>query len=319
MQCAYCGKKNRLPDAPRQNGRYHCANCKNDLLSSPHWNNPADAVYIKPGKSHSARRRVLFAFGLAGAFVLGCLTVAALFPRPHQVATFLPKHSPKPRTARAENRPVWKNALAGGRKNAVAPIPALPPKTQIVIEHPVHPQVLRETPSYIPVALPPNSEEEQPDHLPVSLPNGTILVQNASGQGLGKLQINNGTPEDAVVKLVGDPTLTASTGNLPRLSQKTYHSIYVRSSDTATIPKIDPGGYRILFCLGSDWKQATGQFSQGVSYSQFEQPVIFDEIPSASEGQHETSYHVFHVTLNAVPDGTARTSEISGSDFNRAD
>ena len=155
-----------------------------------------------------------------------------------------------------------------------------------------------------------------------SLPNGTELVRLGSN-GLGSLTIDNGTNTDAIVKLVGKPDgldqMYASNLKHPselNLDRKTYYEVYVDRSHKSVIEHIGQGAYRILFCLGDGWQEKTQEFANVQSYSEFEEPLLFDQPVEEVTGGQETHFHRYSITLHSVIEGTAKTNGITASEFN---
>lgn len=113
--------------------------------------------------------------------------------------------------------------------------------------------------------------------------------------GLGQLTVTNGTDHDAAIRLVEANTL------------KSARFVYVRANDKSTINGIAPGSYTLLFSLGNDWIRACGKFLRVSDYQKFTNGLDFQ--------QSDTKYSEFEVTLNRVPEGTAKTEPISEAEF----
>jgi hypothetical protein len=141
--------------------------------------------------------------------------------------------------------------------------------------------------------------EPSPSRSPISLPNGTNLIPVQDLQGRGSLTVNNGTPRDAVVKLVDS------------VSGETIRLVYVQANHDATIKNIRPCNCIFKFSTGTDWDQQTRKFLQNPSYSQFTEPLTFEEF-NTEDGVRWRDYKV---TLHSVPAGNAQKTQISESDF----
>lgn len=163
-------------------------------------------------------------------------------------------------------------------------------------------QYLAET-TYVPVIGSSGrlSKEPAPSAAPnqyVSLSNGTVLYQNVRYiTGMGELTIDNGTSNDAVVKLINVS------------SNKSVYTVYVRSNNSLLIDTISDGDYKLLFNLGNDWNAEHSAFETNSSYESFEE--IFDFRTTDDE------YTTFSVTLNPVASGNARTGTVNPEDFGR--
>lgn len=146
-------------------------------------------------------------------------------------------------------------------------------------------------------------------HEPVSLPNGTILLRKNNHKGLGKLTIDNGTDEDAVVKMVRVDT-----------HKKDYCKVYIKSHSQIVVDGVKPGNYELVFELGRDWDKDGRHFRDDRSFSKFDDALTFAETPSLDEfGRGRTEYSIKRVTLNAVPEGTAHTTGMSEHEFDETE
>ena len=138
----------------------------------------------------------------------------------------------------------------------------------------------------------------------VSLANGTVFFKNSYYlNGLGELQILNGTSLDAIAKLV-NTTLN-----------KSVFTVYIKANATYTISKVRDGNYKLFFNLVNDWDTEVKAFTVNSSYEVFED--LFDFTTSEyEEGDYiRTKYSTFEVTLNPVIGGTAETENINVVEF----
>ena len=134
----------------------------------------------------------------------------------------------------------------------------------------------------------------------LSLPNGTDIIPPRGPKGLGRLQIINGTSLHAVVKLVGD----GGPGRTRRL-------VYVQANSETTLKDIGPCWCLLQFSQGLDWDSDSRKFLRNRSYSQFVEPLEFQEVPK--EGGVE--YSKYEITLHPVTGGKARTRSIDERAF----
>ncbi len=138
----------------------------------------------------------------------------------------------------------------------------------------------------------------------VSLQSGTIFSKNSYYlNGLGKLQIKNGTSLDAIAKLVN------TTIN------KSVFTVYIKANSTYTIDKVKDGNYKLFFNLGNDWDTEVKAFAVNSGYEVFDE--LFDFITREyEEGDYiRTKYSTFEVTLNPVIGGTAKTENVNVAEF----
>ena len=122
-------------------------------------------------------------------------------------------------------------------------------------------------------------------------PNGTILYSGIRG-GLGRLTIKNGPSQDGEVTLV--------------LGRSKAISVYVRARSSTTVGNIKDGTYTIYYTTGSLFSVCEGRFTHGATYWRFNDRLPFVSPPS---------YTVATLTLYAVTDGNAPTTQIPPGDY----
>lgn len=169
----------------------------------------------------------------------------------------------------------------------------------------------------IPISVIPNSTEnntiQTTNNTPIqvkdpkayfSLPNGSVLSQNSYYlNGLGKLEIKNGTSLDAIAKLVN------TTIN------KSVITAYIKANSTYTISKVKDGNYKLFFNLGNDWDTEIKAFTVNSGYEVFEDPFDFTTREYEEGDYIRTKYSTFEVTLNPVIGGTAETENVNVTEF----
>ena len=145
------------------------------------------------------------------------------------------------------------------------------------------------------------------DHEPVSLPNGTVLFHIKSHKRPCKLTVDNGTRQDAVVKMVSVDT------------HRTYRKVYISHNNQVVVPGVKLGAYELKFELGRDWDGK--HFRDDKSFSKFDDAFAFTETRSQEEfGRGSIIYdRTWRVTLNPVPEGKAHTSSISEHEFDETE
>ena len=150
-----------------------------------------------------------------------------------------------------------------------------------------------------------NKTRETPTPEPVqsssvsSPPTGTNLKQPKGQSGRGTLKVINGTNHDAVVRLADES------------SKKTRRLVYVRANSEFTIEGIGVCNCLLQFSLGTDWDKSKRKFLSGKSYFKFNDLLEFKE----TRTNLEIKWSIFEVTLNPVPEGNAKTTEIDESEF----
>ena len=113
--------------------------------------------------------------------------------------------------------------------------------------------------------------------------------------GHGELTVENGSSEDATVKLCCD----IASGHPLRW-------FFVQAHTSAFIKRIPQGSYKVVFAKGLNWMKPI--FSWHPSYSEFEKTFEFSE-PKGIQ------YKSITVTLQSVPLGNVRTREITREEF----
>jgi len=117
------------------------------------------------------------------------------------------------------------------------------------------------------------------------LPNGKEVVRPRRLGGDGQLEVDNGTPTDAVVSLVDLQT------------NKAVRRFYVEANQKFTESGIAPGTYQVYFETGSDWNLVTRSFNNCAKTQRF--PNIFEE--AKDEATHVS------ITLHNVVGGNTTT------------
>jgi len=133
-----------------------------------------------------------------------------------------------------------------------------------------------------------------------SLPTGTRIEQDSGTAGHGKLTVENGTSEDAVVRL-SDAT-----------TDQTARWFFVKAHSSAHVSRIPQGNYRLAYTTGLNWVESDDAFSWQPTYDEFERNLDYDE-RRESEG---VKYHEIRVSLNSVF-GNVRTRTITREEFLR--
>jgi hypothetical protein len=119
--------------------------------------------------------------------------------------------------------------------------------------------------------------------------------------GEGVLRIENGTAEDAALRLYD-----AST-------EQTIRCLFVKANDSVRITGISEGTYGLKYTTGLDWQNNMETFRWRPSYSRFERQFPYSEERVGNEIQ----YHEIRVTLHPVVGGNVRTISISREEFLR--
>lgn len=134
-----------------------------------------------------------------------------------------------------------------------------------------------------------------------SLPTGTRIEKDTGIQGHGELTVENGTTEDAVVRL-SDAT-----------TDQTVRWFFVKAKASAKMTRIPQGSYRLAYTTGLNWVESDDAFSWQPTYDEFERQFNYDE----SRDSEGIQFHKISVTLNAVLLGNVHTRTITREDFLR--
>lgn len=120
--------------------------------------------------------------------------------------------------------------------------------------------------------------------------NGAEL-RGRVGAGRASLKVSNGTPRDAIVKLV-------SLDQEPRAAL----AVYVRASESFTIPRIARSSYRVAFAQGTLWSDERKTFDCPTAAK------VFDDVFDFTTKDWE-------ITLNPVVGGNAGSEDLSPKSF----
>jgi hypothetical protein len=135
-----------------------------------------------------------------------------------------------------------------------------------------------------------------------SLPTGARIENDIGTDGNGKLAVENGTNEDAVVRL---SQLTTA---------QTLRWFFVKAHRSAHVARIPEGSYRLAFTTGLNWVESEDAFSWHPSYAEFERTFEYRE----QRDTERVQYKSISVTLHPVPYGNVRTKPITRDEFLRA-
>jgi hypothetical protein len=174
------------------------------------------------------------------------------------------------------------------------------------------PPRIKPTPPMLTAAIPENApaSETEPERVVVTpacavgkqpeRPETGYAIEPAEGtQGESTLEIKNGSPLDAAVRLFS---------NSPNSSSR---FVYVRSHDSYTLQGIQPDTYSLVFDLGNKWIPDCGQFLRDEVLHEFEKPLIFER----KETEDTVYATATTVTLHEVPFGNVRTKRIDRRRF----
>ncbi len=134
-----------------------------------------------------------------------------------------------------------------------------------------------------------------------TLPTGTRIEEDIDTSDHGELDVDNGTSEDAVVRLCGVTT------------DQTLRWFFVQAHSSAHVAKVPRGSYRLIFTTGLDWIESEDSFRWHPSYSEFDKTFEFNE-QRDSEG---VQYKAISVTLNPVLFGNVKTKTITREEFSK--
>jgi hypothetical protein len=127
------------------------------------------------------------------------------------------------------------------------------------------------------------------------------MARGSRRGGLERLSISNGTASDAVAKLIDLVTGTS------------FREVYVRANTSAEVSGIALGEYELLFSSGQVYVRSTKKFIRNASYSKFDDHLHHTETREPGG----TRFMTYRVTLDKVAYGTASTSAIDESAFDK--
>lgn len=152
--------------------------------------------------------------------------------------------------------------------------------------------------------LPPTMAQPTAPALNRRLPHGT-MIRCAPLTGNGTLTVINGLDRDAAAKLVNKADNTCEA------------FFYISANSTYELPGIPDGDYRLLFGTGFDWDNSVGFFTRNAGCSEFNKPMDFETRTERRGWDTYLIYSTMEITLHAVPDGNARTHDVSATEFQR--
>lgn len=128
---------------------------------------------------------------------------------------------------------------------------------------------------------------------PVRLENGTQIAHSMLGSGMGKLEIENAMPTDAVVRITGSANLTVEW-------------VYIQQGQKVSLDNVPLGTHKVMVSSGSDWDTQNLNFKCNDSYAVLEKALDYTD---RREDDH-TTYSAYHLVL-----GKQRTAMITKDDF----
>jgi len=283
--CPNCGQRNRVHKHDRQ-VRFRCGRCKTEL-SEPFASGLFSAQSLFDPlrrRSVSKRRKSMLKFTILGLVISG-IFLAIFYGRatrriPRQLTTQeVQQVLPDQRSSMME--------FANDSTSNHHSMPALD-----------KPQPIPFVEDYASATF----HQLQPLAPARSLANGAVLSQ-PSGAGEGTLTIDNGTSQDAVVKLVDET------------AQRLIVAFYIRAGSKASIKTIPDGLFRVIYGSGTDWDSAARTFTRDKSFAVFDRELNFDTTQKMIGEDVYEQHSGFDVTLHAVINGNAATSNVSESEF----
>jgi hypothetical protein len=119
--------------------------------------------------------------------------------------------------------------------------------------------------------------------------------------GNGVLTVQNGTSEDAVVRLYD------------LHDERTICWFFVRQNDSASTAHVPEGDYRLAYTMGLDWIESDDAFRWQPSYGEYEKAFHYTE----QRDYQGIQYKKISVTLQPVHGGNVKTRSISRAEFLR--
>lgn len=106
----------------------------------------------------------------------------------------------------------------------------------------------------------------------------------------GSVNIQNGLSKGAYLKLVDK-------------DKKIFKTLYIPTNSNGVINGICNGRYYLYYELGEQWDPSSNSFKDKTSLKKFSDPLDF------------TGNNNYKATLNPVPGGNAKTSNVNEEDF----
>jgi len=154
-----------------------------------------------------------------------------------------------------------------------------------------------------PVPGPPENESTKTaDPRPTeynSLPTGKRIEKDFGTRGHGTLTVENGTTEDAVVRLS------------EAASDQTVRWFFVKAHSAAHLSRIPQGTYSLTYTTGLNWVESADVFSWRPTYHEFERTLDYTE----QRDSESVQYHALSVTLHPVLFGNVQTRTITREEF----
>jgi hypothetical protein len=144
-------------------------------------------------------------------------------------------------------------------------------------------------------------KQEQHPKIYQSLPTGTPFCDGDETGGKGVLEIENGTPEDAALRLYDVST------------KRIVRCLFVKTHESLQVTGIPEGAYVLKYSTGLDWQVESRAFRWLPSYSQFDRQLVYSEEHIGDD----IRYHEIKVTLQPVIGGNVRAVPISREEFLR--
>src|SRR5579859_3510165 len=145
----------------------------------------------------------------------------------------------------------------------------------------------------------PALEREQRPRAYESLPTGTSFCGGSQTMGKGILEIQNGTFEDAALRLYDVST------------KRVFRCLFVKAHDSLRVTGIQEGAYSLRYTTGLDWQAEAQVFRWLPTYSQFGRQFVYSEETIGDN----TRYREIKVTLHPVIGGNIQALPISREEF----
>jgi hypothetical protein len=270
--------------------------CGNVITVEPH------AIAQQPPSSPTTSRRATpspakrwLPYLLAITVVVAVTLVWRMFPRHTDTATQVLSAKPDVEAPPSSGAT---DSTKNGQKQKVAGEESLPAPS------PPSPSDFDEFVRKQKVEAPRSGSTQHSDTRPTeynSPQTGTRLQPDVGTGGHGELTVENGTTEDAVVRL-SDVT-----------TDQTVRWFFVRARSSAHVSQMPPGSYRLTYTTGLDWVESEDSFKWRPSYIEFGRTLDYSE-QRDSEG---VQYRTVNVTLHPVISGNVRARAITREEFLR--
>lgn len=126
--------------------------------------------------------------------------------------------------------------------------------------------------------------------------NGAVITERGDS-GRGRLAIENGTDEDALVTLSRDG--------------RAVYAVYCRASEDTELTGVADGDYEMFVAQGDGWNRELRRFTASPDYTKFDDPASF----ATTRETDAVRYTRLRITLQPVVGGNAGTVPVDPESY----